>query len=93
MKTVSFSLDQIISDSYQERASESPLLALSEAEIILGQDFETHKVFVVDGKEVLHSAVHDLSHESINVVVVQLKRHSDQLRQLRNIIDLAKCRS
>lgn len=93
MKTISFSLDQIISNDYQDLATESPLMALSEAEIILGQDSESHKVFVVDGKQTLHSVIQDVNHEPVNVVVVELKQHSDQLRQLRNIIDLAKCRS
>ena len=93
MNTVSFSLDEITAHEYQESVDDSPMLLLSEAEIILGQDAETSKVFVVEGKEALHSVIQDVNHEPVNVVVVKLNRKSDELRQLQNIIALAKSRS
>lgn len=85
--------DSFFSPHDRDETAEEPMMLLADAEIILGQDTASHRVFVVDGKETLADVLHDAEHDPINVLVVELNQHSDEVRQLRWLIDVAKCRS
>lgn len=85
--------DSFFSRHDRAEATEEPLMLLAEAEIILGQDTSTHRVFVVDGKETLAEVLQETDHDPVNVLVVELNQQSDEVRQLRWLIDVAKCRS
>jgi len=92
MNAASISLQSLLSDHYDDADESQPLLMLADAEIILGQDEQTHKVFVVDGKDTLKEKIRCHTHQPPNVVVVKLKRQSDEVRQLNWLIKVAKSR-
>lgn len=93
MTIPAISMNSFFNDIRDPDDDTPPLMRLAEAEIILGQDAKTQQVFVVEGKEALSDVVSDVDHDPVNVLVVELDRDSDELRQLRWLIDVAKCRS
>jgi hypothetical protein len=92
MNTPLISMESLLTEHYTTNGEESPLELLAEAEVILGQDVATHKVFVVEGKESIKHTVEEPSHSPVSVVMVKLNRESDDLRQLHWLINVAKCR-
>lgn len=92
MNIPSISLDALLSDRQLQGADIEAMELLAEAEIILGQDTMTRKVFLIEGKTTLKNVMQNIDSHPVNVVLVELNRESDDIQQLRELIDIAKCR-
>lgn len=92
MEIPSISMRELFSDDYHGY-DDVPMLLLADAEVILGQDLATRKVFVVEGQQTLDEVIQDNLHEPVSVVVVKLDQLSDDLRHLQELVEIAKGRS
>jgi hypothetical protein len=63
---------------------------LNKVEIILGRDTATQEVFVIFGRKRLVQIARDHDIPSIDVLMIDLDRHSDQLNQVLALVQLAK---
>ena len=89
MPTISF--DELVAERYLPGEETDPMLLLADAEIILGQEVTSHKVSVLEGKEMLRQVVTEGNHAPVNVVLVEFHK-GDELRQLKSLIEIVKCR-
>src|SRR5579871_2251667 len=93
MNIPSISFDEVLGDQLSWPSTANAVDLLSEVEVILGRDASTQEVFLVYGRDRLRDIFRDdCGTDDVDVLMIDIKRQTDELNQLLALVQIAKDR-
>ena len=93
MNIPSMSFDEVVGDHGTFPSTANAIDLLSEVEVILGRDTSTQEVFLVYGRDRLREIFRkDDEKDDVDVLLIDIKRQTDELNQLLALVQIAKDR-